>query len=66
MKLIKIINGKPYKVKGSPSYHHQTGWHFTASSEVKDGNGNLIEETNVKENILKQISNIEIEKHYKK
>ena len=65
MKLIKVINGKSYEVVGSPCHHHQSGWHFPNSSRVKDDKGNVIECTQVKKNILTQISNIEIEKNHK-
>jgi len=65
MKFIKVIDGKPYEVNGSPSFHHQSGWHFPNSSRVKD-NGTVIEDVRVKKHILKQISSKEIQTHYKK
>lgn len=66
MKFIKIINEKPYEINGSPSHHHQSGWHFPNSSRVKDSEGKIIQDTQVKKNILKQISSDEIKNHYKK
>jgi hypothetical protein len=66
MKFIKVINGKPYKVKGSPSHHHQSGWYFPNSSLIKDSEGFVIKDFSTKKNILTQISNIEIQKKYKK
>jgi len=67
MKIIVDIQNKKYEVNGTPSSHHQSGWNFpTEGTRVKDFiSGKVIDNDTEKKNILKQISNEQISRHFK-